>query len=59
VHDRLDKPEPAVAWADEIVTDAQGRPWHADSTSFLAAPGGLHAQFVELLAQAESAAASA
>lgn len=41
--------------AGALVTDAQGRPWHADSTSFLAAPGGLHAQLVELFAQAESA----
>ena len=32
------------------VTDAEGRPWHADSASFLAAPAGLHAQLVRLLA---------
>ena len=42
--------------AGAIVTDALGRPWHADSPSFLAAPDGLHAQLVELFSQAAAAA---
>ena len=36
--------------AGAVVTDVEGRPWHADSTGFLVAPAALHARLVELLA---------
>jgi myo-inositol-1(or 4)-monophosphatase len=36
--------------AGVVVTDAEGRPWHAGSASFIAAPPALHAHLVELLA---------
>jgi myo-inositol-1(or 4)-monophosphatase len=35
--------------AGALVTDVQGRPWHAESESFIAAPPALHARLVDLL----------
>jgi myo-inositol-1(or 4)-monophosphatase len=35
--------------AGALVTDAQSRPWHAESESFIAAPPALHARLVDLL----------
>jgi myo-inositol-1(or 4)-monophosphatase len=36
--------------AGVTVTDVAGNPWHAGSTSFLAAPAALHTQLLDLLA---------
>ena len=38
--------------AGVTVTDADGRPWHAASDSFLAAPASLHAQLLERITRA-------
>jgi myo-inositol-1(or 4)-monophosphatase len=35
--------------AGVTVTDAEGNPWHAGSTSFLAAPAALHTRLLDLL----------
>jgi myo-inositol-1(or 4)-monophosphatase len=43
-----------VTEAGGIVTDADGSPWNGHSESFVAAPAGLHSQFIDLLAQGPS-----